>query len=142
MKLTAAREDFLVPLAQLQTLAATLSRPHPPARSVSTIQVVFVSCTASPWRLVETMRSKTGQRRRMLCFNSLDRIRRFVEERLAWQRADEQFVARHMTMPGGFPGITADWVHSNDFDLILGPGRDVIRKEMCATPPDHIVTLS
>jgi hypothetical protein len=127
---------------RLQTLADTLSRPLPPAQSVITLRVVFVAGTASPWRLVETIRSTTGHRRRMLCFDSLDRIRRSVEERLAWQRADEQFVARHMATPGGFPGVTADWVHSNDFDLVFGPRRDAIRKEICATSPDQIVTLS
>jgi hypothetical protein len=129
-------------VTQLQTLAGALSRPLPPAQSAITLQVVFVAGTASPWRLVETVRSTTGRRRRMLCFDSLERIRRYVEERLAWQRADGQFVARHMATPGGFPGVTADWVHSNDFDLILGPRRDAIRKEMCATSPDQIVTLS
>jgi hypothetical protein len=129
-------------VTQLQTLAGALSRPLQPVQSAITLQVVFVAGTASPWRLVESVRSITGRRRRMLCFDSLDRIRRSVEERLAWQRADEQFVARHMATPGGFPGVTADWVHSNDFDLILGPRRDAIRKEICATAPDRIVTLS
>jgi hypothetical protein len=78
----------------------------------------------------------------MLCFDSLDKIRRSVDERLAWQRVDEQFVARHMATPGGFPGVTADWVHSKDFDLIFGPPRDAIHKEMCTTSPKHTVTLS
>jgi hypothetical protein len=128
-------------LGQLRSIAGTFSRPLPPAQSLIAVQVVFVAGTASPWRLVETVRSTTGQRRQMLCFDSLDRIWRCVEERLAWQRADEQFVARHMTTPGGFPGITADWVHSNDFDLIFGPQRDALSRQMCTTSPDHIVTL-
>jgi hypothetical protein len=51
-------------------------------------------------------------------------------------------VAKHMATPGGFPGVTADWVHSKDFDLIFGPARDAIRKELCATAPKHTVVLS
>jgi hypothetical protein len=128
-------------LARLQSIAGTFSRPLPPAQSLIAVQVIFVAGTASPWRLVETVRSTAGQRRQMLCFDSLDRIWRCVEERLAWQRADEQFVARHMTTPGGFPGITADWVHSNDFDAFFGPQRNALSKEMCKTSPNHIVTL-
>ena len=128
-------------LAQLQSIAGTFSRPLPPARSLIAVRVVFVVGTANPWRLVETVRSTAGPRRRMLCFDSLDRIWRCVEERLAWQRADEQFVARHMTTPGGFPGVTADWVHSKDFDLVFGPQRDALSKEMCTISPNHIVTL-
>jgi len=128
-------------LTQLRTMAGKFSWRVPPAQSLMTLQVVFVAGTANPWRLVETVRSTAGPRRRMLCFDSLDRIWRCVEERLAWQRADEQFVARHMTTPGGFPGVTADWVHSKDFDLVFGPQRDALSKEMCTISPNHIVTL-
>ncbi len=128
--------------AELQTLARRFSQPLPVAQSVVTIQVVFVAGAASPWRLIETTRSTVGRRRRMLCFDSLEQIRRSVDERLAWQRADEQFVARHMATPDGFPSVTADWVHSKDFDLIFRPARDAIRKEMCATMPKHTLRLS
>ena len=129
-------------VAELQTLARRFSQPLPTAQSVITIQVVFVAGTASAWRLIETTRSTVGRRRRMLCFDSLEQIRRSIDERLAWQRADERFVARHMATPGGFPSVTADWVHSRDFDAIFRPPRDAIRKEMCATSPKHTVTLS
>jgi hypothetical protein len=129
-------------VARLQTLAGAFSRPLPAVQAVITLQVVFLAGTASAWRLIETARSTIGRQRRMLCFDSLDQIRRAVDERLAWQRADEQFVARHMATPGGFPGVTADWVHSKDFDLIFGPWRDAIHKEMCATSPKYTVTLS
>jgi hypothetical protein len=129
-------------LTQLRTMAGTFSWPLPPAQSVMTLQAVFVAGTANPWRLVETVRSTGGHRRRMLCFDSVDGIRRSVEEHLAWQRADEQFVARHMTTPGAFPGVTADWVHSRDFDLIFGEQRDAIRQETCTTSPNRIVTFS
>src|ERR1700730_15901513 len=129
-------------VAELQTRARRFSRPLPAVQSVITIQVVFVAGTASPWRLIETTRSTVGRRRRMLCFDSLDQIRRSIDERLAWQRADEQFVARHMATPGGSPGVTADWVHSKDFDLIFGPSREAIHEEMCATSPEHTVTFS
>ena len=129
-------------VAELQTLARRFSQPLPVAQSVVTIQVVFVAGAASPWRLIETTRSTVGRRRRMLCFDSLEQIRRSVDERLAWQRADEQFLARHMATPDGFPSVTADWVHSRDFESIFRPSRDAIRKEMCATTPKHTVTLS
>ena len=129
-------------LTRLRTMAATFSRPLPPAQSLIAVQVVFVAGTATPWRLVETVRFTTGPRRQMLCFDSLHRIWRCVEERLLWQRADEQFVARHMTTPGGFPGVTADWVHSKDFDAMFRTPRDAMRKEMCATSPRYTVTLS
>src|SRR5882762_478014 len=76
--------------AELQTLARRFSQPLPVAQSVVTFQVVFVAGAASPWRLIETTRSTVGRRRRMLCFDSLEQIRRSVDERLAWQRADEQ----------------------------------------------------
>jgi hypothetical protein len=128
-------------VARLQTLAGA-SSPPPAVQSGIRLQVVFVAGTASAWRLIETVRSTIGRQRRMLCFDSLDQIRRSLDERLAWQRADEQFVARHMATPGGFPGVTGDWVHSKDFDLIFGPRRAAIRKEMCATSPKHTVTLS
>ena len=129
-------------LAQLQTLAGALTRLLPAAQSVVTLQVVFVASTACAWRLIETVRSTIGRKRRMLCFDSLEQIRRSIDERLAWQRADEQFVAGHMATPGGFPGVTADWVHSKDFDLIFGPSREAIHEEMCATSPEHTVTFS
>ena len=129
-------------VAELQTLARRFSQPLPTAQSVIMIQVVFVAGTASAWRLIETTRSTVGRRRRMLCFDSLEQIRRSIDERLAWQRADEQFVASHMETSGGLPGVTADWVHSKDFDSIFRRSRDAIRKEMCATSPRHTVTLS
>jgi hypothetical protein len=116
----------------------------PDAMLISTAvaeQMVFVAGTASPWRLIETTRSTVGRRRRMLCFDSLEQIRRSVDERLAWQRADEPFVARHMATPDGFPGVSADWVHSKDFDSIFRPSWDALRKEVCATSPKHVVTL-
>ena len=128
-------------VAELQSLARRFSQPLPVAQSVVTIQVVFVAGMASPWRLIETTRSTVGRQRRMLCFDLLEELRRSVDERLAWQRADQQFVARHMTTPDGNPGITGDWVHSKDFDLIFGSSRNAIRKEMCATMPKHAVTL-
>jgi hypothetical protein len=129
-------------VAELQTRAHRFSQPLPAVQAVITIQVVFVAGTASPWRLIETTRSTGGRRRCMLCFDSLEQIRSSVDERLAWQRADAQFFAAHMATPDGFPGVTADWVHSRDFESIFRPSRDAIRKEMCATSPKQTVTLS
>ncbi len=128
-------------VAELQTLARELSRPLSPEQAVITVQVVFVAGTTSPWRLIETTSSAVGRRRSMACFDSLQAIHRSIEERLAWQRADQQIVERHMATPGGFPGITADWVHSQDFDATFGPSRDAMRREMCPTSPKQTVTL-
>ena len=77
----------------------------------------------------------------MLCFALLEEILRAIEERLAWASADEQFCARHMATPGGFPGVTGDWVHSKDFDLVFARTRHLLRKQMCARPSGQTVVL-
>jgi len=129
-------------VAELQKLAAAFWQPLPATRSVLTLQVVVVSGTASAWRLIEIARSAIGRRKRMLCFDSFEQIRRSLDERLVWQRADAQFVADHMSTSDDFPGVTADWVHSKDFELIFLPTRDAMRKGICATSPKRTVTLS
>jgi hypothetical protein len=128
-------------LIHLQRLASSVSLSIPPALTLVTHQVLFVAGAEIPWRLVETTHFAARRKILMLCFDSLDRIQRCMEERCAWQRADEEFVAKHMTTPGGFPGVTADWVPSKDFDLVFGPQRKAMRIEMCAMAPDCIVTL-
>ena len=133
------RDAILNALADLQRTVGAFSQPLPASESVITLRVAFVAGARSAWRLIETVRSKSGPRRQMLYFDSLDQLSRAVEERLAWQRADEQFVTRHMTTPAGSPGVTADWVHSKQFDSFFGSSRDAIRKELCATLPKHTV---
>jgi hypothetical protein len=128
-------------IAELQKLAAAFWQPQPATQSVLTLQVVFVFGTASAWRLVETARSTIGRRKRMLCFDSFEQIRRSIDERLAWQRADAQFVSDHMPTSHGFQGVTADWVHSKDFESVFMPSRDAMRKEICTTSPKRTVTL-
>ena len=54
-----------------------------------------------------------------------------IQGRVAWDVADEEFRGRHLATAGGFPGVTADWVHSKDFDLVFGPSRHAIRLELC-----------
>jgi hypothetical protein len=134
----ASRADSL---RQLQTLAGTFSLRLPPSQSVITLQVLLVVGTANPWRLVENRRSSVRHPRRMLCFASLERIWRAIEEYLRWQHADALFVTSHMVTPGGFPGVTADWVHSNDFELVFTPQRETMRAEICVTRPEEIVML-
>lgn len=129
-------------VAELQARAGTFSQLLPTERSVLTLQVLHVIGAASAWRLIEIVRSRIGSRRRMLCFDSMEILARAVEERYAWQRADEQFVATHMATPGGFPGVTADWVPSKEFDLMFGPSREAFRRQMCPTSPGHTVTLT
>lgn len=46
-----------------------------------------------------------------------------------------------MATPGEFPSVTADWVHSRDFDLIFGPSRYRLREEICATSSAQTLIL-
>jgi len=77
--------------------------------------------------------------RTMLCFDSEAKLRSAIEERLAWQRADEEFVERNMSTAGG--PVTSDWVHSKDFDLLFGAVRAQIRRTICVTSPVRSVTF-
>jgi hypothetical protein len=131
-------------ISELQELAAAFRQRLPGTQSVLTLQVLFVSGAAGAWRLIEIARSRIDHRKRMLCFDSFEQIRRAVDERLAWQRADAEFVAEHMSTPSsdGFPGVTADWVPSKDFEWIFLPSRDAMRKQTCSTFPKRTVTLS
>jgi hypothetical protein len=128
-------------LADLQRVADTFSLPRPTSESVITLRVIFVAGASSAWRLIETVQSCAGRQRQMLCFESLDQLSHAVEERVAWQRADEQFVATYMATPAGPPGVTADWVPGKQLDSFFGPSRDAIRNELCPTLPKQTVTL-
>src|SRR6478672_10797183 len=122
-------------LTELDGLARSFTRSSAAIEFGVGAQILFVADAVLPWRLVETERATDGRlrRKRMLCFERLDEIRHAVEDRLAWSAADEEFRASHMATPGGFPGVTADWVHTKDFDLIFGPTRHTLRREMCPT---------
>jgi hypothetical protein len=130
-------------VAGLQLLALEFSQTSSARERGSTLWVAFVPGATYPWRLVETERSRTRRLRRkqMLCFALLAEILRAIEERLAWATADEQFRARHMATPGGFPGVTGDWVPSKDFDLVFASTRHLIREQMCATRSAQTVVL-
>jgi hypothetical protein len=136
-----ARAEVANAVAELQGLAGAFAQSLALRQSVVNFQVVYLAGAASPWRLVETTRSVSGRRRQMLCFDALDEIRSAVDERLAWQRADEKFVATHMTTPGGFPGYTSDWVHTRDFDAVFGPAREAMREQHCRTVAKNSVAL-
>lgn len=135
------RAEVANAVAELQGLAGAFSQSLALWQSVVEFQVVYLAAAASPWRLVETTRSMNGRRRQMLCFDSLDEIRSAIDERLAWQCADEKFVATHMTTPGGFPGYTSDWVHTRDFDAVFGPTREAMREQHCRTVAKNAVVL-
>jgi uncharacterized protein YaaQ len=134
---------ILSALAGLQLLALEFCQSGTAMELGNTLWVAFVADAAHPWRLVETERLASGRRRRtrMLCFGVLDEIRRAIEERLAWATADEQFRATHMATPGGFPGVTGDWVPSKDFELVFAPSRRLLREGICTTPSARLVTL-
>jgi hypothetical protein len=131
-------------ITELQELAAAFWQPLPASQSVLTLQVVFVCGAAGAWRLIEIARSRMDRRKCMLCFDSFELIRRAVYERLAWQRADAKFVADHMSTStsDGFPGVTADWVPSKDFEWIFRSSRNAMRNETCTTYPKRTVKLS
>lgn len=133
---------ILKALAGLQLLALAYRRSSTALQLGNTVWVAFMVDAAYPWRLVETELSTTRMRRKqMLCFRLLEEILRAMEERLAWATADEQFHATHMATPGGFPGVTGDWVHSKDFELVFGTSRHLLREQMCATPSARTVIL-
>ena len=122
-------------LIELDRLARSFTRSSTAIEFGVGVQVVFVADAVLPWRLVETERYVDGRlrRKRMLCFERLAEIRHAVEDRLVWSAADEEFRASHLATPGEFPGVTADWVHTKDFDLIFGPTRHALRREKCTT---------
>jgi len=128
-------------LTDLHRLVSGICVAIAPAPTWVTYQVYLIFGVKMPWRLLETTRCGARQKKLMLCFDSLERIRQSVEERRIWQQEDEAFVERHMTTPGGFPGVTADWVPSKDFDFVFGPQRKAMRLALCSTQPDCIVTL-
>jgi hypothetical protein len=130
-------------LAELHALARAFSESSTAIEFGITLRIAFVTDAASAWRLIETERFTRGRphRVRMLCFGSLEEIRRAMRERLDWAAADQQFRATQMATPGGFPGITADWVHDKDFDLIFGPSRNWLRAQICATSSAQTLIL-
>jgi hypothetical protein len=126
-------------LVRLQMRAATFCAPIP-LTGFLRFRVLLVVGGRNPWRLLETTFGAAGQASRMLCFRTMERLHSAIEERYAWLQADAAFVATHMTTPGGFPGVTADWTHSSDFDLVFGPQRRDLRQDMCITTPDEVAT--
>jgi hypothetical protein len=130
-------------VTELNELARMFSRSSTAVEFGLALQVVLLIGSTSAWRLIETERFTSTQRplKRMLCFDSLKQVRRAIEARLTWDRADEEFRARHMTTPGGFPGVTADWVHTKDFDSLFGPSRAALRKELCVATASQTLRL-
>jgi len=134
---------ILKALAGLQRLALEYRGSSTALQLGNTLWVAFVADAAYPWRLVETEGSAKDRLRRkqMLCFRLLEQILRAIEGRLAWAAADEQFRATHMATPGDFPGVTGDWVHSKDFELVFATSRHLLREQMCTTPSARTVIL-
>lgn len=126
-------------LEELDALARSFSRSATALEYGVALRVLFVADAELGWRLIEI--EQFPRRTRMLCFESADELRSAIEGRLAWERADEEFRANHMATPGGFPGVTFDWVHSKDFDLMFGASRNALRRELCATPAARTALL-
>jgi hypothetical protein len=129
-------------LAELHVLARAFSESSTATEFGTTLRVAFVAEAASAWRLIETDRIPSGLRRvRMLCFGSFEEIKHAVQQRVDWAAADQQFRATRMATPAGFPGVTADWVHSKDFDAIFGPSRFALRAEICTRSSARTLVL-
>lgn len=136
------RDAIADALTDLQARAGAFSQPLPREQSLITLQVVLVVGAPHSWRLIETRRTSSGRRwRQMRCFASLDQIRHALDQHLAWQREDRQFVARHMATPGGLPGVTGDWVPSEHFDSVFAAARDAIRNEFWGKRAEPTVPL-
>lgn len=136
---------MLAAVAELQDIADLYLQLQQNQPIVTTIKVARLVDSRHEWRMVETERSVTGtprRRKRLLFFDTAQAMRRALLERVAWRRADEEFVAKNMSTPGGLPGVTADWVHSKDFDEVFSEPRSEIRKRICRTVPVCAVNLS
>lgn len=135
----------LAAVAELQSIADLYLQLQQDQPIVTTIKVARLVDSRHEWRMVETERSAAGtteRRKRLLFFDSAEDMRQALLERVAWRRADEEFVAKNMSTPGGLPGVTADWVHSKDFDEVFSTPRSEIRKRICRTVPAYAVNLS
>ena len=130
-------------LAELHPLVRAFSDSSTATEFGITLRVAFVTNAAFAWRLIETERLSSGRRHRlrMLCFESPEAMRRAIQERLNWAAADQQFRATHMATPGEFSAVTSDWVHSKDFDSVLGPSRRSLREKSCATSAARTLIL-
>lgn len=117
--------------AELQDIARACSQASTAIELRINFQALHVIGAVDPWRLIETAGSLDGsrRRRRMLCFASPDQVRITLEAITTWIRADLQFSATHMVTPGGFPGVTGDWVHAADFGTVFGPSRQLLRND-------------
>jgi hypothetical protein len=131
-------DRILSALAGLQLLAVEFSQSSTAMELGQRLWVAYVADAEYPWRLIETERSR---RKRMLCFRSLGEIHSAAEERVVWATADEQFRETQMATPGGFPGVTADWVPSKDFDLVFATARRLLREQICTTSSAQTVVL-
>ena len=109
------------------------------SRVADSLMTLFVVGSLAPWRLIEVLHTPHGRSRKMLCFDSEAQLQSAIDERLAWQRADTEFVERNMSTTGG--PVTSDWVHSKDFDLLFGAVREEIRRTICVTAPVRSVTF-
>jgi hypothetical protein len=135
----------LAAVAELQNIAELYLQLQQDQPIVTTIKVARLIDSRHEWRMIETERSATGtsqRRKRLLCFDTAEDMRRALLERVAWRRADEDFVANNMSTPGDLPGVTAEWVHSKDFDEVFSAPRSEVRKRICRTVPVRMVNLS
>lgn len=123
--------DIVNATTELQGRARANSQSPTAVELRINFQVVHLVGAARAWRLIEVEGSGDGSmhRRRMLCLASADQVRDALAAIEAWVRADREFCAAYMVTPGGFPGVTADWVHRADFDGVFGPLRQLLRKD-------------
>jgi hypothetical protein len=135
-----APEDVSVIVRELQRIADTSGPRDSPFPPIDRLRIMFVVGSTWPWRAIESDRA--SPHKRMMCFRESEQIRSLLLERLEWQRADEEFEAEHLATPGGFPGITSDWVPSRLFEAMFESYRLAARAQGYQTTPDRVVNLS
>jgi hypothetical protein len=135
-----APNEVSVTVAELQRIADSSGPVHPTHPSIGRLRIMFVVGSSWPWRAIESDRAAPGKR--MMCFRDSEQIQRLLLARLDRQRADEEFVAEHLATPGGFPGITSDWVPSYLFDAVFELHRLQTSEEGYQATPDRIVKLA
>jgi hypothetical protein len=104
--------------AEIQQQADIYSSLPPGLLRATSLRVAFLVNSPLAWRMVESQSTDHGsaaRRKDLMYFETAAQVLKSIQERIEWRRADARFVEEHLSTPGGFPGITADWVPSWQF---------------------------
>jgi hypothetical protein len=96
----------------------------------------YVTGTALAWRLLETQVRQTAngavQLRRMHSFDTMEKLRACLIERVAWKRADTTLVSRYQS------GLEPTFLNKDD---TLEAVRERLRLRFCRTQPNRTKVL-